>query len=57
MATERALADGMAATATATTTATAAGPRPLPWPAAVLAIGALSAGLWLGLGWLAAALL
>jgi len=49
MAAERALADGMPAAA--------AGPRPLPWPAAALAIGALSAGLWLGLGWLAATLL
>jgi hypothetical protein len=29
---------------------------PLPWPAAALAIGSLSAGLWLGLAWLAATL-
>ena len=25
---------------------------PLPWPAAMLTIGTLSAGLWLGIGWL-----
>jgi hypothetical protein len=30
---------------------------PLPWPAAALAIGSLSAGLWLGIGWLVATLL
>jgi len=29
---------------------------PLPWPAAMLTIGVLSAGLWLGIGWLAVAL-
>jgi hypothetical protein len=25
---------------------------PLAWPAAMLTIGTLSAGLWLGIGWL-----
>jgi hypothetical protein len=30
---------------------------PLPLPVAVLTIGTLSAGLWLGIGWLIAALL
>jgi hypothetical protein len=34
----------------------AAAPAPLPWPAAALAIGALSAGLWLGIFWVAAEL-
>ena len=29
---------------------------PLPWPAAILTIGTLSAGLWLGIGWLVATL-
>jgi hypothetical protein len=35
----------------------AAAPAPPPWPAAALAIGSLSAGLWLGIVWLAATLL
>jgi hypothetical protein len=29
---------------------------PLPWPAAALTIGMVSAGLWLGVGWVVAAL-
>ncbi len=32
-------------------------PERLPWPGAALAIGSLSAGLWLGIFWLAGALL
>jgi hypothetical protein len=36
--------------------AVAAGPRRLPWLAAVLIMGALSAGLWLGIVRLVAAL-
>jgi hypothetical protein len=31
-------------------------PAALPWPAAALTIGTLSAGLWLGIFWLVAAL-
>jgi hypothetical protein len=31
--------------------------QPLAWPAAALAIGTLSAGLWLGIGWVVATLL
>jgi hypothetical protein len=34
----------------------AVAPRRLPWPAAALAIGSLSAGLWLGIVWLVTAL-
>jgi hypothetical protein len=49
MAVQQAAADGFAGTA--------AGARPLPWPAAALLIVTLSAGLWLGLGWLAVTLL
>ena len=29
---------------------------PMPWPAAALTIGVASAGLWLGVGWVVAAL-
>jgi hypothetical protein len=42
------------------TTIAAARPAPsapLAWPAAALAIGTLSAGLWLGIGWVVATLL
>lgn len=46
---------GMAVSSTARR-AEAVSPAPLPWPAAALAIGTLSAGLWFGIGWVVAAL-
>ena len=45
---------GMAMPRDASRRSTAA---PLPWPAAALTIAALSAGLWLGLGWVVVTLL